>query len=193
METVPTPQPAGRLVAVIAALAALDQGCKAIVRATLAPGDEVGVAGEVLSIVGVRNYRGVSWWVPDPPPWGLAALIAAFVLILVMAVPLYRFHCRYRRTSSWAAAAATLLAAAAAGHVLDGLFAPYTTDWLRLFRLPAFNLADLYGFAGLACLAVELRWARAQARGLSFGERLARARASRREFLRFMWDGLRRR
>lgn len=178
--------PVGRLLAWTATLAALDQACKALVRNSLATTGRIPLVGPVLAIVGVRNYRGVSWWVPNLPSWGHALVAAALLLILVGAFPLYRFYSLARRDSRWARLAAVLLASAAAGHLLDGIFAPYTTDWLQLFRLPSFNLADLYAYSGLACLAAELHWLHAQSRGLSLRERIACGRRSRREFLDFL-------
>jgi lipoprotein signal peptidase len=188
----PRAQPVARLLAWTAALAMLDQACKALIRANVAPGQRIALVPGLMSLVGVRNYRGVSSWVPDLPEWAHAALTVALLVILLGAIPLYRFYAVYRRCSGWAVLASVLLGAAAAGHLLDGAVAPYTTDWLQLFRLPAFNLADAYVFSGLACLAVELRWTHAQCRGLSLGERIAQARQSRREFLVFLKNAARR-
>jgi lipoprotein signal peptidase len=176
-----------RLVAVAAGLAALDQAAKAMVRAALSPGEPIEVVDGVLAIVLSPNYRGVSSWLPDVPAWFPGAVTALLVLILLGAFPVHRFHARYRRDTRAAALAAVLMAASAAGHLLDDLFAPFTTDWIRLLGAPAFNLADLYAYAGLVCIAIELRRNWRDDRGMSLGERFARARETRRRFLRFRW------
>jgi len=62
----------------------------------------------------------------------------------------YRFHALRTGGSGWATVAAVCLAGAAGGHVTDGLFAPWTTDWIQLLEMPAGNLADLYAWIGLA-------------------------------------------
>jgi lipoprotein signal peptidase len=180
-----------RLMALAAALAGLDQGAKAGVRASMEPGAGVELIRGVLAVVYAPNLRGVSWWVPDVPPWFVTGLTMALVLILVAAFPVHRFHARHQRDSAAAAVAAVLLAAAAAGHLLDEVFGSFTLDWIRLFGLPAFNLADLYAYGGLVALTVELGRGVRETRGLGLRERLARARDARRAFLRFLAGGLR--
>jgi lipoprotein signal peptidase/GNAT superfamily N-acetyltransferase len=180
-----------RLMATAAALAGLDQGAKAGVRASVEPGDGVELIRGVLALVYAPNLRGVSWWVPDVPPWFVTGLTVALVLILVAAFPVRRFHARHRRDTAAAAVAAVLLAAAAAGHLLDEVFGSFTLDWIRLFGLPAFNLADLYAYGGLVALTVELGRGVRDTLGLGLRERLARARDARRAFLQFLAGGLR--
>jgi lipoprotein signal peptidase len=176
-----------RLAGIAAGLATLDQAAKAAVRAALAPGERIGVVDGVLEVVLSPNYRGVSGWLPDVPAWFPGVVTALLVLILLGAFPVHRFHARYRRNTTAAAFVALFVATSAAGHLLDGLFAPFTTDWIRVLGLPAFNLADLYAYAGLACIAIELRRNWRDDRGMSLRERFARARETRRRFLRFRW------
>jgi lipoprotein signal peptidase/GNAT superfamily N-acetyltransferase len=180
-----------RMMVVAAALAGMDQVAKAGVRAGLEPGEAVELIRGVLAVVYAPNTRGVSWWVPDVPAWFVTGFTGTLVLILVAAFPVHRFHARYRGGTGAAAVAAVLLAAAAAGHLLDGVFGSFTLDWIRLFGLPAFNLADLFAYGGLVALTVELRRSLRATRGLGLGERLARAHDTHRAFFRFVVGGLR--
>lgn len=175
-----------------ALLAALDQAAKALVRARIAPGDPVELVSGVIGFVHATNLRGVSWWVPEVSWWGALLVELALAVVLLGAYPLLRFHTDTHRASPWALGAALLLTGAAAGHLLDPVFTTGTTDWIRVLRLPAFNLADLYAYAGLVSLAVELWWVHTRAAGLTLRERIARARHSRREFVRYVRRGLRR-
>jgi len=107
-------------------------------------------------------------------------------VVIVGVLPVYRFHALRTGGSGWATVAAVCLAGAAGGHATDGLFAPWTTDWIQLLEMPAGNLADLYAWIGLAALAVE--WGRMERtrRGMGLGARWASAREMRRDFIRFL-------
>lgn len=181
----------GRLAAWAAALALLDQGTKAAVRAALAPGARVPLLGDWIGVVHAPNVRGVSVWVPELPAWGYLFLTLALCVILLGALPLHRFHALRTGGSPWATVAAVLLTAAPAGHLADGLFVPYTTDWIQVVGPWAFNVADLCAWAGLAALAVEYRRRRGMHRELGVRGRWARALETRRAFLRFLWNGMR--
>jgi lipoprotein signal peptidase/GNAT superfamily N-acetyltransferase len=183
--------PTLRLMVSAASLVGLDHAAKAGVRAGVEPGEPIELVRGVLAVVYAPNLRGVSWWVPDVPPWFVTGLSMILVLILVAAFPFHRFHARYRRDTTAAALAAVLLAAAAAGHLLDEVVSSFTLDWIRLFNLPAFNLADLYAYGGLLALTVELGRGVRESRGLGLRERLARAHETRTAFLRFLAGGLR--
>jgi signal peptidase II len=177
-------------IAASVSLAALDQATKALVRHQVEVGESVQVIPG-FAIVLRQNLRGFSWWVPELPEWAGLVLGGLLLLILVGAFPLYAFHSARRRRSPWAAGAAVLLSAAAGGHLADPLFVPYATDWISLAGLPAFNLADLWAYVGLGCLAVELWWVHGQAQGLGLGQRWRRALETRREFLGFLGRGVR--
>lgn len=181
----------GRLAAWAAGLALLDQGTKAVVRATLAPGERIALPGDWVGIVHARNFRGVSVWVPDLPGWGYALLTLSLVVLLVGALPVHRFHALRTGGSRWATLAAVLLTAAPAGHLTDGLFVPYTTDWIQVVGPWAFNVADSCAYVGLGALAVELVRRRRARRVSGFRERLAATLETRRAFLRFLRNGLR--
>jgi lipoprotein signal peptidase/GNAT superfamily N-acetyltransferase len=182
-----------RLMIIAATLVGVDQAAKAGVRAGVAPGERIEVIQGVLALVYAPNLRGVSWWVPDVPPWFVTGLTMVLLLILVAAFPFHRFHAQYRRDTAAAALAAVLLAAAAAGHLLDEVSSSFTLDWIVLFTLPAFNLADLYAYGGLVALTVELGRGFREGRGLDLRQRLARAHETRTAFLRFLSGGLRER
>ena len=136
-------------------LAVVDQVAKSAVRARLGMGEEVSLIPNVLSIVLRPNFRGVSWWVPDPGFLGGVVLTCLLAIIAIGAYPVLRFYSEQRRYSRVAEFAALMLIASAAGHLLDGIVGPYTTDWIRVGELPAFNLADLFAYAGIAALLVE--------------------------------------
>ena len=52
--------------------------------------------------------------------------------------------------------------------------------------LPAFNLADLYAYVGLGCLAAELWWIHREMKGLGPRDRWRKARETRAESLAFV-------
>lgn len=170
----------------------VDQASKAAVRGALAPGERLPLVGDVLSIVLHPNTRGLSWWVPDLPAWGPFLLTLLFWVVLVGVLPVYHFHALRTGGSGWAAVAAISLAGGVGGHVADGLFAPWTTDWIQLLELPAGNLADVYSWVGLAALAVELGRTERKRRGMGLAGRWALARETRRDFIRFLRDLMRR-
>jgi lipoprotein signal peptidase len=181
----------GRLAAFAGALVILDQAIKALVRAQVPPGVRVALVGKAVGIVQARNYRGVSWFVPDLPGWGHVLLTASLVATLLLALPLHRFHAVRTGGSVSATLAAVFLTASTAGHLSDGLFAPFTTDWLQVLGPWACNLADLCAYAGLTFLAAELLRLRGLSRGLGVRERCAATIQVHRDFMRFLSKGMR--
>jgi signal peptidase II len=176
----------GRVAVLAGLLVVLDQASKAAVRGALAPGERVPLLGDVLSIVLRPNTRGVSWWVPDVPGWAPLLVTLLLWVVLVGVLPVYRFHALRTGGSGWATVAAVSLAGAAGGHVADGLFAPWTADWIQLLDMPAGNLADVYSWVGLAALAVEGGRAERKRRGMGLAARWALGRETRRDFIRFL-------
>ncbi len=47
------------------------------------------------------------------------------------------------------------LLAAVVGHLMENIFVPFTTDFIRIFYSPCANLADVYAYSGLAALTFE--------------------------------------
>ena len=180
-----------RLIALALLLVVVDQASKAIVRTTMSPGESVPILGDVLRIHFEPVFSGVSWFVPDLPVWARAALRLAWLFVALLAFPVYLFYTQTRRRSVWTDVAAVGLCAGCLGHLLDDLFAPYTTDFIRFFNGPSANFADVYAYAGLAALAVELIWGIRETKSDWRGWRhfLHRAVERRRAFLRFVRRG----
>jgi lipoprotein signal peptidase len=137
-------------------LIAADQVLKAVVRTALLPGSRMALIDGILFIHFVPNYRGFSWFVPDLPGWCHPVFLALRLLILAMAFPVYDFYSHNKPASRWAWIALVLISAGIAGNLLDGLFTPYTTDFIQVFQSPSANFADLYAYAGVAALAIEI-------------------------------------
>jgi lipoprotein signal peptidase len=180
-----------RLIALALLLVIVDQASKAVVRTTMEPGESISILGGVLRIHFEPVFSGVSWFVPDLPVWALAALRLAWLFVALLAFPVYLFYTQTRRRSVWTDVAAVGLCAGCLGHLLDDLFAPYTTDFIQFFNGPSANFADVYAYAGLAALAVELGFVLRETRSEWQGWRhfLHRTIETRRAFLRFVRRG----
>lgn len=136
-------------------LVLVDQGTKAIVRAFLYPGSRLPLIDGFLYVTLVQNYRGFSWFVPTLPLWVHLAFFILRVVIVMMAFPVYRFYSQTVPESRWAGVAVFGVSAGVLGNLTDGLFLPYTTDFLQVFGSPSANFADLYAYIGVAALGVE--------------------------------------
>ncbi len=145
-----------QLIALVCLLVIVDQVTKAIIRKALTAGDRRPLIDGVLYICFVQNSKGFSWWVPTLPPWAGWVFRAVLTLIVLAAFPVFVFHTRTRRPSIWATIAVVGIAASGCGHLTDDLFVPYTTDFIQVFHSPSANLADLYSYAGIGALAVEM-------------------------------------
>lgn len=173
--------------------ATVDQATKALVRATMAPGESLSVFGDYLRVTFAQNFSGFSWWVPDLPAWTTLVFQVVLLLILLFTFPVYAFYSTARRRSVLAAVAAVGIAASCLGHLTDALFVPYTTDFIQVLSSPSANVADVCAYVGLCALAIEMMraWRARQPRlGGIRGHILSSAR-TRREFLSFLSKELR--
>lgn len=177
-----------RLIALICLLVIIDQVSKAVVRKTLPLGGSISFIDEVLRITFSRNYSGFSWWVPPLPDWAKLVLQMLLAFIVLAAVPVYLFYTQTRRESIWVDIAFVGISAAGLGHLLDGFFVPYTTDFIQIFHSPGANFADLYSYLGLVALTVEMilsyRIKKTKWKGLRHF--LAERARTRREFFAFL-------
>jgi lipoprotein signal peptidase len=139
----------------ITALVFWDWISKTIVRANLSPGHSVSVLGNALKITYVQNYRGVSWWVPELPPWSNFILQALLLFVILAAYPLYLFYVNQRRHTAWMDIAFVGIVASCTGHLLNDLFFPYTVDFIQVYHSPSANFADIYSYAGIIALVIE--------------------------------------
>lgn len=144
-----------RLVALAFLLVTTDQVVKAIVRTTLTPGESVPLLDDVLRVTFVPNFRGFSWWVPPFPTWANLVFQILLILVVLAAFPVYLFHTHTRRQSIWADIAVVGISASGLGHLMDGVFVPYTTDFIQVFNSPCANLADVCSYVGIGALVVE--------------------------------------
>ena len=181
-----------QLIAIVCLLVIVDQVTKAIVRKALTPGGSVPLIGDVLRITFFQNFKGFSWWVPALPSWVKSVFRVALIFMVVLAFPVYIFYTHTRRQSVWADIAVVGIAASGCGHLMDDLFAPYTTDFIQVFHSPSANLADVYSYVGIGALAVEMllvfRIRKPKWKG--FRHLLAAAVRTRNEFLEFIIRGI---
>jgi lipoprotein signal peptidase len=160
-------------------LVIVDALTKAAVRACLSPGDHIDLIGPLLRLHYVRNVAGFSWWVPPMPGWAEPVFQVMLGLILLASIPCYRFYTQIRRASRWADLALVGVAAGLSGHLLEGLFLPFTTDFLQVLDSPSANPADLYSFVGIAAILIEM---------ISYRQARPRSRRGMRAFLRAAWS-----
>jgi signal peptidase II len=135
--------------ALCAFVVALDQGAKALVEHSLAPGEAVDVLGP-LSLT-LSHNRGIAFGLADGGGAGLVLLTAAalaFVAVLFSRDP--------ARPGMWVAVG--LVAGGALGNLIDRVRIGEVTDYVDLPLWPPFNLADVAIVAGVFLLvAIHLR------------------------------------
>ncbi len=143
-------------------LALVDQLSKAFIRSTQPPGWRTPIIDDLLFITFVPNYRGFSWFVPDLPQWVGVSFFFLRILLLLLAFPLFAFYRAQGSAGCWSRIALLSLSGGILGNLLDGLFTPYTTDFIQIGHSPSANLADLLAFIGLVALVAEgfARWRR---------------------------------
>ncbi|MEI2701943.1 MAG: signal peptidase II [Baekduia sp.] len=134
-----------RALAVAIGVLAADQAVKALVRAMMDEGQRVDLAGP-LAIVSARNDGVAFGALGGLPPLALVAIGAAILVVLVLVVR------GSNRTGLWVAAG--MIAGGAAGNLTDRVLFGAVTDYVKVSRWPAFNLAD----AAIVCGGVALVW-----------------------------------
>ena len=140
-------RPELRAVALAAGVVAADQATKALVRSSLARGDEDPIFPAV-TLVNTRN-RGVAF--------GLFAdggLLVAVVTGAALAALLVFFVVNRRRPLAWLPTG--LLLGGAVGNLIDRLREDAVTDFIKLPAWPAFNLADVAITVGVLSLVYVL-------------------------------------
>ena len=128
----------------------VDQAAKAVVRTTIDLGERRQVV-PFLDVVHVRNTGVAFGFLAD----GGALLIAGagVALVALMAFVL----CHSERPYVWVPAG--LLLGGAAGNLLDRVREGYVTDFVKLPRWPAFNVADIAITLGVVALIYVLEGA----------------------------------
>jgi len=154
-----------RAVLVAAAVVALDQAVKALVRGSMQVGERRDLAA-FLDLVHVRN-RGVAFSALE----GRTTLVVV-VIAVAMGALLWYFARNAARPLMWAPTG--LLLGGAVGNLVDRVRLGAVTDFLKLPNWPAFNVADIaitVGVVGL--LAVVELGDRAERRRAAEEERAA--------------------
>ena len=143
------------------AVLAVDQATKVAVRASLDPGEEREVLGQVVELVYVRN-TGVAFGQLA----GNGALVAILVAAAVAGLLWYFFT---PLSTPWIWLPAGMVVGGALGNLIDRVGEGAVTDFVKLPGWPAFNVADFSITAGviLMVLLAELhaRRLRREARG----------------------------
>jgi signal peptidase II len=125
---------------------AADQLTKALVRGSLAPGDQRRLIPGVLALVHTTN-TGVAFSAFS----GNAAVVTLLALVVLAA--LLGFFARYsHQPLLWLAVG--LIAGGALGNLIDRLRAGAVTDFIKLPDWPAFNLADSAITIGVVALVL---------------------------------------
>jgi signal peptidase II len=137
----------GILLLIAGLVVVVDQVSKAIVRGSLARGEEDEVLG--LRLHHLRNDGLLGGHLS-----GVA--IPVGILTLVVVVLGLRAYARRRDASFAMRLFAGLLLGGALGNMLDRLRLGYVTDWIARGERNAFNLADLAIYVGLGGLALLL-------------------------------------
>jgi signal peptidase II len=132
---------------VFAIVLAADQITKALVRASLLPGERESFL-PALDLVHVRN-EGVAFGISAGGPTLLVVLISAALLALVL------YFARHAgRKGMWLPTG--LLLGGAIGNIVDRIHQGHVTDFLKIPAWPAFNIADVAITFGVVALVVVL-------------------------------------
>jgi signal peptidase II len=133
------------LVVVLVLLA--DQGTKALVRTSIAPGEERDVLGP-LSLVDVHN-RGVAFGF-----LGGGGALVLVVTFAALALLLAYFARHAERPLLWLPTG--LVLGGALGNLVDRVRLSYVTDFIHFPHWPAFNVADTCITCGVVALVLVL-------------------------------------
>jgi signal peptidase II len=145
---------------VAGAVVVLDQACKVVVRANLAPGEIFHPELWITQYARIVHLHNSGAAIGILPGFGdiflvLSALISLAVLYFYARIP----HQQWLLRLSMA-----LVLGGALGNLIDRLHQGYVTDFISLLNLPVFNLADLSVLAGFMLLFVDL-WRKEQSKG----------------------------
>jgi signal peptidase II len=132
--------------ALCALVVVIDQGAKALVDASLAPGEHVDVLGPLTFTL--AHNRGVAFGLASG---GGAALVALTVAALLFVGALFARN----PTRPWMWVAVGLLAGGALGNLADRVRTGAVTDYIDVLGWPPFNLADVAITLGVVVLALS--------------------------------------
>ena len=136
-------------------IVAADYVAKALVRASMYPGESIPLIGDILRVTYVQNYSGFSWFVPPLPAWANYAFQFFLIFLALAAFPIYLFYISARRHSIWTDVAFICLVASFLGHSVNDILLTFTVDFLQVFHSPKANFADLYAYIGIVALLIE--------------------------------------
>ena len=132
---------------VVAAVLLADQGTKALVRSSIAPGEQRDVLGP-LTFVDVHN-RGVAFGFLGGG--GAIVLVVTFTALTLL---LGYFARHAERPLLWLPTG--LVLGGALGNLIDRIHQGYVTDFIHFPRWPAFNVADMCITGGVVTLVLVL-------------------------------------
>jgi signal peptidase II len=132
---------------VVALVLILDQATKALVRSSIAPGEQRDVLGP-LSFVDVHN-RGVAFGF-----LGGGGAIVLVVTFAALALLLVYFARHADRPLLWLPTG--LVLGGALGNLIDRIHQGYVTDFIHFPHWPAFNVADMCITGGVVALVLVL-------------------------------------
>lgn len=132
---------------VVALVLALDQGTKALVRSSIAPGEQRDVLGP-LSFVNVHN-RGVAFGF-----LGGGGAVVLVVVLAALALLVVYFVRHAERPLLWLPTG--LVLGGALGNLIDRVHQGYVTDFIDFPHWPAFNVADVAITCGVVALVLVL-------------------------------------
>lgn len=139
-------RPAAVAAAVCAAVLAVDQATKAVVRSTMAPvGTSIPLLGDLLRLTYVRNTGAAFGMLPGHP----TVFIAVSILVLAGIVV---YWLRVRPVRALVVVPVALVAAGATGNLIDRLASGRVTDFIEVAYIPVFNVADSAIFVGVVFL-----------------------------------------
>lgn len=133
--------------AVVALVLALDQGTKALIRSSIAEGEQREVLGP-LSLVDVHN-RGVAFGF-----LGDGGVPVLLVTLVALALLLAYFVRHADRPLLWLPTG--LVLGGALGNIVDRVHQGYVTDFIHVPHWPAFNVADVCITCGVVALVLVL-------------------------------------
>mgnify|MGYP000858796838 CR=1 FL=1 len=134
-----------RALAVAVAVLACDQLVKVLVRTAMSEGERIDIAGP-FAIVSARNDGVAFGALGGLPPLALVVIGAVVLAVLAFVVR------GSTRIALWVSAGA--IVGGAAGNIVDRVLFGAVTDYLKVSRWPAFNVAD----AAIVCGGIALVW-----------------------------------
>jgi signal peptidase II len=147
-----------RLFAFAAAVVAVDQATKAVVRATLALHESVNIVPGLVDITHVRN-TGAAFGILNATDFPYKPTLMLLVALAALAAIAY-YATRLGTHERFARFGLTLVLAGAVGNLIDRATTGYVTDFVdvywREWHFWAFNVADAAITAGAALVVVDL-------------------------------------